>query len=443
MKLSRIGRISMALVVSVAMGLGMTACGGGTIGFMWVLGTQFNQIAAFKIDDFTGNLTTTAGSPFTSAGTDPVSLVVRTGGRYLYVINQGTPLPADSNGGVTCAAGAGGGSIAEFAIGGQGVLTFQQTFQSQGCTPVWASKDSTGGFLYVLDKYAPNAKCLPSGLPEPVSGNATPNACNGEITVFSSDPTTGRLSLVVNQQFKDPVTGLQLTYFPVGALPKMLNTAGSCVFTLNQDAALPQNAGTQTISPYAVGTNGQLTIATNSAIGTQVQRGTSIISNGSSVYITDAGLPNTNTPGLIFLYTVSATSCGLSQIPPGPVPNLSPASNPVYALVDSKNQFIYVANQSSTNSTNANSSISAFFFQSTGTFQEISDPPNNPYPIGGGPVCMVEDPSNQYIYTSNGDGTVTGKILDHNKGELSNLSRGSTFTAVGQATCLAVSGAVD
>ena len=61
MKLSRIGRVSMALVVSVAMGLGMTACGGGTIGFMWVLGTQYNQIAGFKIDDFTGNLTTTSG----------------------------------------------------------------------------------------------------------------------------------------------------------------------------------------------------------------------------------------------------------------------------------------------------------------------------------------------------------------------------------------------
>ena len=434
MKLSRIGRISMALVVSVAMGLGMTACGGGTIGFMWVLGTQFNQIAAFKIDDFTGNLTTTPGSPFTSAGTDPVSLVVRTGGRYLYVINQGTPVAADNNGVVTCTAGAGGGNIAEFAIGGQGVLTYQQTFQSQGCTPVWASKDSTGGFLYVLDKYAPNAKCLPNGQAEPP---APPNTCNGEITVFSSDPTTGRLSLVVNQQFKDPVTGLQLTYFPVGVFPKMLSTAGSCVFTLDGEAL------NQTISPYAVGTNGQLTVATTPTFSSGAVRATSMVSNGSSVYITDAGLPNTNSPGQILPSTVNATGCGLSTINPGPVPNLSPAVNPVYTLVDSKNQFIYVANQSSTNSTNANSSISAFFFQSNGTFQEISDPPNNPYPIGGGPVCMVEDPSNQYIYTSNGDGTVTGKILDHNKGELSNLSRGSTFTAVGQATCLAVSGAVD
>ena len=139
MKLSRIGRISMALVVTVAMGLGMTACGGGTIGFMWVLGTQYNQIAGFKIDDFTGNLTTIPHSPFPSGGTNPVSLVVKPGGRYLYVINKGTAITPDSQGGVSCQTGAGGGVIAEFAVGGQGVLTFQQSFQSQGCNPVTGS----------------------------------------------------------------------------------------------------------------------------------------------------------------------------------------------------------------------------------------------------------------------------------------------------------------
>ena len=90
MKLSRIGRLSMALVVSVAMGLGMTACGGGTIGFMWVLGTQYNQIAGFKIDDFTGNLTQVIHSPFSSGGSNPVSLVVTPGGRYVYVVNKGS-----------------------------------------------------------------------------------------------------------------------------------------------------------------------------------------------------------------------------------------------------------------------------------------------------------------------------------------------------------------
>ena len=160
MKLSRIGRVSMALVVSVAMGLGMTACGGGTIGFMWVLGTQFNQIAGFKIDDFTGNLTTAPHSPFTSGGSNPVSLVVKSGGRYLYVINKGGGAPTSASGSLPCGTG---GGISEFSIGGQGALVFQQCFQSQGQTPVWASADSTGNFLYVLDQYAPNSLCAANG----------------------------------------------------------------------------------------------------------------------------------------------------------------------------------------------------------------------------------------------------------------------------------------
>jgi hypothetical protein len=64
--------------------------------------------------------------------------------------------------------------------------------------------------------------------------------------------------------------------------------------------------------------------------------------------------------------------------------------------------------------------------------------------VGNGPVCMVEDPSSQYVYTSNAnDGSVTGKFINQNTGQLSNLSRGSTFPATGLATCLAVSGNVD
>src|SRR5271168_1938599 len=103
MTLSRIGRISRAFVVSVAVGLSMSACGGGTIGFMWVLGTQYNQIVGLKIDDYTGNLTQTVGSPYSSGGSNPVSIALRTGGTYAYVVNKGT--------------GKGDGNIAVFAVG--------------------------------------------------------------------------------------------------------------------------------------------------------------------------------------------------------------------------------------------------------------------------------------------------------------------------------------
>ena len=427
MKLSRIGRVSMALVASVALGLGMTACGGGTIGFMWVLGTQFNQIAGFEIDDFTGNLTRSPHSPFTSGGSNPVSLVVKPGGRYLYVVNKGTPLAPDANGNISCQAGQGGGSIAEFTVGGQGILTFQQTFQSQGCNPVWAAHDTTGNYLYVLDQFAPSSSCF-TGTP------VTTSSCSGDITVFSADPNTGRLVLVLNQQIKDPVTQLQSTYFAVGHTPTMLAVAGSCVFALN--------SADQSVFPYAAGSNGQLTLTTNSTLPTGAARPTSIISSSSSVYITDAGPVNASSPGQILTYSVGAASCSLNTITGGAFSNIAPAANPVYSLVDSKAQYVYVANQSTSNTNYANSSISAFTIQPNSTLQNLGDI-NNPYPVGAGPVCMVEDPSNQYIFTSNGDGTVTGKSLYQPNGFLSDLKNGSKFTAVGQATCLAVSGAID
>jgi 6-phosphogluconolactonase (cycloisomerase 2 family) len=136
-------------------------------------------------------------------------------------------------------------------------------------------------------------------------------------------------------------------------------------------------------------------------------------------------------------------NCSLIPNADGAVANLPLTSDPVYSMTDAKNKFVYVLNHGTTNSNNPNSTISAFVIQTTGTLVPISDP-QNPYPVGNGPVCMVEDPSNQYVYTSNAnDGTVTGRFINQNTGQLSDLSRGSVFPASGLATCLAVSGNVD
>src|SRR6185437_14951513 len=109
MTLSRIGRISRALVASMAVVLGMSACGGYTTGFMWVLGTQYNQIAGFKIDDYTGNLTNMVKSPYSSGGANPVSISVRFGGNFVFVANKGT---YDKNG-----VSNGDGNVAVFGVG--------------------------------------------------------------------------------------------------------------------------------------------------------------------------------------------------------------------------------------------------------------------------------------------------------------------------------------
>jgi 6-phosphogluconolactonase (cycloisomerase 2 family) len=416
MTLSRIGRITRALVASLAVGLGMTACGGGTIGFMWVLGTQYNQIVGYKIDDFTGNLTQTVGSPYGSGGTNPVSIAVRAGGRYVYVVNKGT---ANASG-----LSKGDGNIAVFSVGNDGTLTFLENYFSAGNSPVWAVADGTGSYLYVLDSQAPDYA---------TSGN-------GDITVFSIDSNTGRLQLVPNQAIRN-AQGTQLSYFEVGKQPTMMRYGGgSCLYTID--------SGDQTIFPYGVGSGGQLALEANSTLPTGTTNMTSLWINGSNVYVTDAG--NGSVPGTIIPFT-SGTGCSLSVLADAAVSNLANVADPVFVMTDTKNKYLYVLNQKNINVNNlavtSNSSISAFAIEpSTGHLQALGTGLNtqNPYSVGNGPVCMVEDPTNQYFYISNGlDGTITGKYLNANTGELTGLIRGSTFAGTGLETCLAVSPNVD
>src|ERR1035441_8176474 len=83
-----------------------------------------------------------AVAPAPPAGANPVSIAVRTGGNFVFVVNKGT--------------GKGDGNVAVFAVGEDGILTFQATYNTAGNTPVWAAGDGTGGYLYVLDSQAPD-----------------------------------------------------------------------------------------------------------------------------------------------------------------------------------------------------------------------------------------------------------------------------------------------
>ena len=81
-------------------------------------------------------------SPYASGGTNPVSIAVRVGGNFVFVVNKGTFNSGVSNG---------DGNVSVFAVGEDGVLTFQARYATAGNTPVWAAADDTGSFLYVLD----------------------------------------------------------------------------------------------------------------------------------------------------------------------------------------------------------------------------------------------------------------------------------------------------
>jgi len=415
MKLGFFGRMAMALFASLALGLGMTACGGGTVGYIWVLGQQYNQIGGFKVDDYTGNLTQIVGSPFVSNGATPVSIVIKPGGRYVYVVNQGT------GGGVSTSGS--GASIAVYSVGGDGVLTFQQAYAPQGYIPVWAQFDNTGQYLYILTRYSPGFDTA-NGLWDGPNTDG-----NGAITVFLTDPNTGRLTLVTNSQTQK--NGVNTPFFEVGPAPIMMKTAGGCLYTVD--------GGNQSIFPFAISSNGQLAFTTTGTFFPGTQKISSINANGTFVVLTDVTANN------VLMYT-SGSSCNLTATNGGGVTsNALQGTNPVWSFIasTSSGNYLYVLNNAALTSTVGTpySTISAWSIN--GTTSQLQQITGAPYTVGSGPVCMVEDSSNQYMYISNhNDGTVTGKVIDPATGILSNLTRGATFPAVGQAGCLVLSGVV-
>ena len=394
MTLSRIGRITTALLVSVAMGLGMTSCGGGTVAFIWVLGTQYNQVGGFKVDNYTGTLTGVVGSPFSSGGTKPIMLTLKAGGRYLYVLNAG-----DASGTT--------GNFSLFSVGGGGTLSYQQSYTSQGSFPVWITTDPTGNYLFVLNQHSPA-----------YDGKTD---LNGSITAFALDPNTGRPSLITP-------TGSQVSYVEVGNSPIQMRSTAGCIYTLD--------AGDQTIIPSSLdNTTGQLT--TNPAVALNTVNATSVNIGGSYVYVTDAG-STAGGPGSILTMTQGSSCTALAA--GNVVANLPTASNPVQTINSLDGKYFYVLNHSTVNTNYSNSTISAFTIGSDGTPAAITSDTNNPYSVGSGPLCMAIDPTNQYIYTSDQiASTLTGKRLSNQYGYLSNLTKGSSYATVGTPSCLVIS----
>ena len=175
MKLSRNGRWLLACAVSIAMVLGISACGNGTIGYLWVLAGQTssntvgNVISGYKIDNNTGNLTEIVHSPFTAGagGTGaPQYAVVVPGGRYLYTVNLNEPT----------------NSVVLFSVGGDGVLAAQQEYGTVGGTPAWF--DLSSNYLYVLDRVSPARDA--TGKAPACTSPTVPNntATSGSVEVF-------------------------------------------------------------------------------------------------------------------------------------------------------------------------------------------------------------------------------------------------------------------
>jgi hypothetical protein len=345
-------------------------------------------------------------------------------------------------------------NITQFAVGGNGILTPQETFYTQGINPFRMIADSSGSYILVLE-HDSSINNLPSSATNPNpncalslgnDGNGNPITSCGDITVFSVNATTGRLTLVVNAQVTAATGGGPLAYFPVPSNPVDFLLSSTSLLTMSGPASTDYPyVGGSTVFPYSY-TTGQLTVNQNTSQPLNIAAGTAIVAGGGFIYVLD------NEP--IFVGG-SSTPTALSQVLPftlgtngalqaqtgGPVPDDPTQENPIYLVVESKNKWLYLANQGNNDNTSgaAESGITGYVIDPSQ--HTLSEMPGLPFGTGSGPQCIVEDPSDQYIYTANfNDSTITGQSIDQNSGVLRPLVKGSTFSLTGPATWCLVSG---
>jgi 6-phosphogluconolactonase len=463
MKFRKFGKALLVSALSGGVILGVTSCVRSyTVGYLYVTGTVTSQsngngiISGYRIDHNTGFLTPINGLPVSSGGANPGRAVLTTGSRYVFVLNQGV----NASGGATCTTSdpCSSSNISQFSVGGNGNLTPQSTFYTQGINPFRLVIDTSGSYLMVLDHDAPDSASYTGKTPTVASPNScmralgnTVTSC-GDITIFKIDSTTGRLTLVQNAQVT-AANGAYLTYFPVPANP--------IDFTLNSGYVLTLSGTSTTgdsVFPYSYNSStGQLTLSQNSAQSLGIYNGTAIVVASGVIYVLDnesltitssSSFTNGTYPGQILPYTVGSSG-SLSAQTSGAVPIYSTQSNPIYLMeaTAGSNKYLYVANQgNNTTGTNANSGITAYTLYTSPSFQLsfLASGSETTFGTGSGPQCIVEDPSNQYIYTANFyDSTITGRAVDVNDGVLNSLRVASSYKLQGPANWCLVNGRTD
>jgi 6-phosphogluconolactonase (cycloisomerase 2 family) len=455
MRFTKFGKTLSMGVLSAGIIFGITSCVESyTVGFLYVTGTVTASsgtsgiISGYRIDHNVGTLAPIDGLPVSSGGANPVRAVLTLGSRFLYVLNRGVNNAGNGNCYGVGSAECQNANITEFAVGGNGILTPQETFFTQGNNPFRLIVDSSGNFLMVLDHDAPDnanpaandncARALGGGL----------TTC-GDITVFQINQTTGRLSLVVNAQVT-AANGTALTYFPVPANPVDFVLSGGFILTLTgapASTSYPYTGGTS-VWPYSyTSSSGQLTLSQNSVQPLGIKQGTAIVNASGPIYVLDNepvtikfNGNSTTAQSQILPYTVG-TGGALQAEPSGVIPDDPTLANPIQVLVESKGKFVYVANQgNNTTGLNPESGLSGYFLTTSPSYQ-LSFIAEEPFGSGSGPQCIVEDPSNQFVYEANEyDSTVTGRTLDPNTGDLNPMRSTEVWTLQGQPTWCLVDG---
>jgi 6-phosphogluconolactonase len=395
----KLGRVIKASMVSFAIVLGLASCTKDyTVGYLYMTTAKAQSAAnphglinGYDIDYQTGYLVPLLDSPIDTGGRNTVGLVATPNHLFLYTINHD-----DSD-------------VVEIAIGTDGKLYPQNTYNISGSLATAAAVDAAGKFLYVTFTYQ--------------------NAANGTQLYTPANPGPGGVSIFpinANNTLGTPTT-VNVGRNPVGIVTTALND----VYVIEQDSATTANllGFTENTSTGALTPMSGVKVNSGNVPSTGFTTGPlpgGILANltGSVLYITDETLNQ------VAYYSV-ASATGVPTL----LGSATTDVQPMGMAFDPEGKYLYLVAYNS-------NTINAYTIGANGL--PIRSTVSPAQQTGTGPTCVTTlgSPNNAnpshatYLFTSNSLASdVTGEQLNEATGGLENI-QGSPFSGSTLPSCI-------
>ncbi len=407
---------AMAAGISVAIGLGATACSRDYVAdYVYTVSASGPNINAFAVDYQSGILTQVTGSPFQTGFKRETTLVPSPDGKYLFVLS-----------------GFEDSAVEVFAVGTDGKLYGQKTYTLAGGTyPTSMAIDSAGKFLYITFTYQPGFTPVSPGpggvviFPVPGDGTlGTPVSINGQpFLSVGNNP----VSISVAPAVCSPTPVISTNTACTGA-----SGAGKqnvFVYVVDQEPTpnatvlgYAQNTSTGALTPLS-GTAFNATLKTWQGYPAGVTPSAIVTDpTGRYVYVTD------QTANQIYGYSIdNQVSGNLTALVSSPY---GTGLFPVSVIIDPRGKYLYTTNYNS-------GTVSSFALdQASGSLSGVAAAGS--FTTGTRPTCVTIDPAlGIYLYTSNYlDGTISAGQLSPNTGSLTGIAN-SPFTVSSLPACIA------
>jgi 6-phosphogluconolactonase len=425
MKFNTFSRTAKAVALSLALGLGTTACYRDyTAAYVYAVSNSTALISAYAVDFQSGVLTQISGSPFPTNLTNASTAIAAPNGKTIYIIG-----------------GSQNANVEVMSVGSDGKLFGEATPNLPGnaTTPTAAAIDSTGSYLYVAYTYQAGFTPVSPGpggvaiFPINADGTlGTPSNVNvgfAPVAIATSVPTcTATPAVGTNSAPNCVILGSGST--------SNNGTSQSFVYVVDAETTVPSTTLGTTPTTQTVGPPTILGFVENSATGGLTQiTGTNSLNGfdagvspsaivvdptGKYVYVTDKAQNE------VFGYEIANTTTGaLTGLVSSP---FATGQFPMSITIEPRGKYVYVANYNS-------STVSSYSLNLANG--SLGASAGSTFTTQTGPTCVTVEPAlGIYLYTSNFlQGSVSGGQLSPNTGALSAVPT-SFFPSVAQPICL-------